>query len=306
MSFVIPFDTHKIRITDEKQPKASAIDVISFVTGKDSNHSAIAMKRLYESYPEVTSIVSNFKFPGKGQRDTPVADARGIWKIITLLPGKAAATFRDKSGDVMIRFLGGDESLIAEIRGNRELQETLAVTNPDHPLRFIGKTVEGETSNNLSTQRAQLELEDMKTRIEERKLLNLDLSLTLKRKQFELLNQVSSSFANDDRDIMYLNDAKRTCLHQIVRINEPIGETPLVQPPRELTISDVAKSLHKPYTDNKVLAMYGRACAQLYRDEHEGNNPIKRTQSIGGVMRSVNCYFEDDRDLLIRGITSVE
>ena len=36
----------------------------------------------------------NFRFPGKGQRNTPVAPARGIVEIIMLLPGQQAARVR--------------------------------------------------------------------------------------------------------------------------------------------------------------------------------------------------------------------
>ena len=37
---------------------------------------------------------ANFKFPGRGQRDTPVADTRTIALFIALLPGRAASAFR--------------------------------------------------------------------------------------------------------------------------------------------------------------------------------------------------------------------
>ena len=45
-------------------------------------------------YPEVHSRGVNFKFPGRGQRDTPVTTARGIVEIIMLLPGRQAARVR--------------------------------------------------------------------------------------------------------------------------------------------------------------------------------------------------------------------
>ena len=37
---------------------------------------------LCESHPEVESLALHFKFDGRGQRETPVADARGIVRII--------------------------------------------------------------------------------------------------------------------------------------------------------------------------------------------------------------------------------
>ena len=44
--------------------------------------------------PEVHFTGMNFRFPGRGQRNTPVAPARGIVEIIMLLPGQQAARVR--------------------------------------------------------------------------------------------------------------------------------------------------------------------------------------------------------------------
>jgi hypothetical protein len=43
---------------------------------------------------EVTTFCSNFKFPGRGQRDTPVATEEGIYQILMLCPGQRGAEFR--------------------------------------------------------------------------------------------------------------------------------------------------------------------------------------------------------------------
>ena len=51
----------------------------------------MAFKRLQHDHPEVTANSSDFKFRGRGQRDTPVTDVRGIVEIIMLLPGQQAA-----------------------------------------------------------------------------------------------------------------------------------------------------------------------------------------------------------------------
>ena len=78
---------------------------------------------------------SNLRFPGQGQRPTPVTDARGAVVIMNLLPGRKAAQFRLTCADVMVRFLGGDETLIAEIKRNHEFQGFVDETNP---LAFFG------------------------------------------------------------------------------------------------------------------------------------------------------------------------
>lgn len=71
----------------------------------------------------------NFKFSGQGQRPTPITDARGLVMIMNLLPGQQAAQFRLKAADVMVRYLGGDQSLIAEIQRNAVAQDALPESN---------------------------------------------------------------------------------------------------------------------------------------------------------------------------------
>ena len=60
------------------------------------------------------------KFPGQGQNDTPVTDARGVVTIINSLGGSRAAKFRQKFADTLVRYLGGDETLIGEIQCRRK------------------------------------------------------------------------------------------------------------------------------------------------------------------------------------------
>ena len=52
--------------------------MISAVTGMDGNHAGKAYRDLAADFPEVHSVGVNFKFPGRGQRETPVTDARSI------------------------------------------------------------------------------------------------------------------------------------------------------------------------------------------------------------------------------------
>ena len=82
------------------------------VAGKNTNHSAEAIRELGDRCPEVNGEVVNLKFPGRRQRDTPATDAKaggpvqdcmvggapergrarqplqGIIEIVMLLPGK--------------------------------------------------------------------------------------------------------------------------------------------------------------------------------------------------------------------------
>ena len=58
------------------------------------------------------------------------------------LPGRAASEFRRNAAKVVVRYLGGDRTLVDEIAANRAAQEELAQSAPDHPARLFGEAVE--------------------------------------------------------------------------------------------------------------------------------------------------------------------
>ncbi len=132
----------QIRRTDQNPPQASIYDVISAVTGLNSNHAGKAYRDLTARYPEVHSVGVNFRFRGRGQRDTPVASVRGIVEIIMLLPGEQAARVRRQAAELLCRWLGGDLALVDEVCRIRGFQEEMAAQRPEDPRRIFGEAVE--------------------------------------------------------------------------------------------------------------------------------------------------------------------
>ena len=131
-----------IRKTEETPPRASVIDVIMALTGKTANHSAESLRELTQRHPEVNGNIVNFKFRGQGQRDTPVSDASGIVEIVMLLGGYHAALVRRQAANLLVRYLGGEPTLVDEVCALRDLQGELANERPSAPLRFFGEVVE--------------------------------------------------------------------------------------------------------------------------------------------------------------------
>ena len=126
-----------IRKTAENPPRASVLDTIQAITKQTKDNCYKVWERLQEHFPEVRTLGQDFKFSGQGQRETPVADARGIVEIIMVLPGKAAASYRKQAANLVVRYLGGDLTMVDEIAANRLAQEQL----PDeHPARIFGQT----------------------------------------------------------------------------------------------------------------------------------------------------------------------
>ena len=114
------------------------------ILNRDFTHHDAAQdyRRLLNQYPEVGTNCSNLKFPGRGQRDTPVVDVRGIVEIVMLLPGRHAARVRRQAAELLCRYLGGDLALVDEVYRNRGFQEQLAVQAPEDPRRLFGEVVE--------------------------------------------------------------------------------------------------------------------------------------------------------------------
>ena len=149
----------QIRKTAEDPPRIAVYDVLQLVTGCSAQHSTQVYQRLAQNFPDVLTECVNFKFSGRGQRETPVTDARGIVDIIMVLPGKAAATVRRQAADVLVRYLGGDPALVEEIAANRFAQEELSKTDPSNCFRIFGQTIESEAIKRKREELTLLELD---------------------------------------------------------------------------------------------------------------------------------------------------
>ena len=63
-----------------------------------------------------------------------------------LLPGRMAARVRRQASELLVRYLGGDLSLIDEVCRIRGFHEEMAVRAPDDPRRVFGEAVEAGPS----------------------------------------------------------------------------------------------------------------------------------------------------------------
>ena len=78
----------RIRRTDENPSRVSVTDVAMAVSGGTQHDAAKSLRRLCDQYPEVGPNWSHLKFKGRGQRETPVTDAKGIVEVIMLRQGQ--------------------------------------------------------------------------------------------------------------------------------------------------------------------------------------------------------------------------
>lgn len=113
---------HNVRINDKGQ--ISVVDVIMNVcfTQDDGSLTSSARpnaltyyKRLLSEHQELNTSCVGFKFPGRGQQETPVAGRNGVLQILQLLRGKKAAKFRQSMASLLEKYLDANMGLADDI-----------------------------------------------------------------------------------------------------------------------------------------------------------------------------------------------
>lgn len=268
----------QIRKTSEDPPRVSIYDVIRVITGLSASNSKNVWDRVVVAFPEVSTIVETFKFTGPGQRDTPVTDARGAVQIIMILPGRAAAAFRKKAAGILVRFLGGDETLVDEIAANYEAQSTLP---EDDPLRFFGQTVESER-----IKRAREDLEF--SRAKRARIQNMAESVQI---VFDAMSAIG--MPPDDRDRMRAKDMMTTALHE----KEIQDDDP------EICIRSVlsAHGVRNAGADSKV----GKLAKRLYVADHPQYEFPKKQIYVNGQLAMANIWRQSQKPYIERAIAQL-
>lgn len=99
-------------MTSTGQP--SVFDMIKVLGGQKNPRDV--WQRLTETHSEVVGKCDNFQFPGKGQRDTPVAKTKeDAYYILGLLPGAVGRKYREQAAKLFTRFLEDPAGLAASI-----------------------------------------------------------------------------------------------------------------------------------------------------------------------------------------------
>jgi hypothetical protein len=97
-----------IRVTPTGQP--SVFDMIRVLGGQKNPRDV--WERLTESHPEVVGKCDNLKFPGRGQRETPVARTKeDAYVILGLLPGAVGRKYREDAARLFVAYLDNPAGL---------------------------------------------------------------------------------------------------------------------------------------------------------------------------------------------------
>ena len=119
-----------------------------------TNHDAAQdLRRTIVTFPSLGTKCSQVLFECNGRQPVScrVGDLATVIEYIFLLPGATAARIRAEAARLLVRYLGGDLSLIKEVQEIRHVQEHLKEVDPDNWLRAFGVAVESDTSRTLRT-----------------------------------------------------------------------------------------------------------------------------------------------------------
>jgi hypothetical protein len=127
----------EIRITSNKM--ISVFDFIKVVGGQRNPKQT--WSNIQNSHKdEVVQFLDYAQF-GKTKK-TPVVNVQGMVKLLFWLPGELAKQFRSKSAEIMIRYLGGDITLIEEIKAIDKCH----IENPNNVAQIFREEI---TTSNL-------------------------------------------------------------------------------------------------------------------------------------------------------------
>ncbi len=103
--------------------KCSVYDLIRLIGGQKDPYNV--WKRISLEHPEVLTKCQNFRFPGRGQKETLIVDRNGWAYILGLLPGVMGNSYRVEVANLVIRYLDADVTLAENIVDRSDNEEAL-------------------------------------------------------------------------------------------------------------------------------------------------------------------------------------
>lgn len=130
-----------IRVTPKGQP--SVFDMIRVLGGQKNPRQV--WDRITAAHPEVVQICDNFRFSGRGQRNTPIAATKeAAYQILGLLPGAVGAKYREQAAKLFVRFLDDPKGLAADIADTLPAEDQAWLE-----ARLTGKRTRGQFTDTL-------------------------------------------------------------------------------------------------------------------------------------------------------------
>jgi len=305
----------------------SAIDLIRAVS--DDTFTSSTGRKTWERLKEgiTTGNIRHHKFPGQGQRETPVVDADAAIMLVFHVPGKVATDLRLKFVDVLKRHFAGDATLAAETAAN-------AAHVPEATREFLAPKVT-KHERALKRKREDEEMAEIDNRIADianRTAVNrMEAAKTIARIRMEAANDTISMVKTtlgtmgidpmtDPREKISFHDYSRRVLHkamssagmrisgggqQQLAVEDDAGGGAEDQT-TEISIPLIVARMGRTYSGAvaQSAGMIGKKMAALYRHRH-GTNVVIPKRKVMHQNRPIleNAYTEADTDLMEQAIT---
>jgi hypothetical protein len=302
----------------------SVYDVISLVTGCGPTNIQKTYQRILLNNPEFNPKVRTFRFAGKSQRLTPTLPIHGLVEIVWLCPGRNAREFRVTGANTLCRALGGDLTLVEEIRARHA-----DVAGTEHQAALLegtGVTVAeangaalvpvGQPRGSEDAGLALVERKAKLTRLEQENMRGaIEIAHLEQRLKQENINGAIGIFKDlsalagtvvEGRQRIFLSDMASN----ILRMSMPGVELDLrtdgtSQRGDPISISAVLLGMGRGRPSPADLVKIGREAARLFREARNGENPPKHDQFVGGASHPVNSYFECDRGIIEEAVRNI-
>ena len=274
----------QIRKTSEDPPRVSIFDVIQVIAKVQNPRKT--WETLKSNYPEVVSSGYNFtdfQFAGQGQRATPVCEIRMAVEIVMLLPGRASASVRAKAADCLVRYVGGDLTMVQEVAANRLAQEQM---DDDEPARLFGQTVESEAVKRKREEVTLLELDSQAKRI------RVQAATDVARLTLGALQDLGLPVS--DRDKMLAKDMITTAAFTQGQLTDGGGEA-------DICLQQFCASRGKKGFE----AVLGKRAKKMYLEDHPGYQFQKKTIFAQGQMVEANRWTANMASYLERALEAL-
>ncbi len=125
------------------------IQVCAEFKGQDSKY--MVWIKLTERFPEVLSKVEDFKFQGKGQKNTPVCTKETALEIIGLLPGATGKKYRALAAKLVLAYLENPAQLAENVIARTEVVSPEKLDNLAAQIKEAQHRVKGIESRKSFT-----------------------------------------------------------------------------------------------------------------------------------------------------------
>jgi len=270
-------------------------DIIMAVCQKDDNQASRTWKRDITDLQkdELKPYWCNYKFPGRGQQDTPIIQYQGALTLMLWLPGDHAKNFRGKAAEILTRYFAGDYTLVQEIEKNSKSESPVnvmarhALENPDFSSDEDAVMKKRRKIQEMDL--IDIELQERKQALESGRIALKDKEVAFFKNSLDILKSIRNGSV-DDRTVLQYEDLIKNATISGTTLAITNGEPSAT---KGITLSVVAAAMGYKCTPRNLIDL-GKLMARKYREIYN-EEPPKHDQLVNGAVIPVNSYMERDR-----------